>query len=57
MYLNDLHEIQGGITPRPYPLPKFYDRLYSGARKSLSAAEREYIMTCRIGEYVINECM
>jgi len=57
MYDIDLAQIQGAPASRPYPLPSFYDRIYNGTRRNLSQAEREYIMACRIGEYVINECM
>jgi hypothetical protein len=57
MFQHDLDEIRGGAAQRPYPLPSFYDLIYNGPRRNLSADERQYIMTCRIGEYVINECM
>jgi len=57
MYDIDLAEIQRAPASRPYPLPSFYDRIYNGPRRNLSQADREYIMACRIGEYVVNECM
>jgi hypothetical protein len=56
MYNQDWKVITGG-KPRPYPLPSFYDRIYSGPRKVLNVADRQYIAVCRLGEYVINECM
>jgi len=41
---------------KPYPLPVFYDRAYSGHRKDFTADDTLFA-ACRIGEYTINECM
>jgi len=44
------------ITPGPYPLPTFYDKVYTGARMNLEPDMDYLFSACRVGEYIINNC-
>jgi hypothetical protein len=51
------YEAHKGYRPRPYPLPQFYDAIYSKApSKRLPWPEALNFALRRIGEYTINEC-
>jgi hypothetical protein len=45
------------VAGQPYPLPVFYDAVYSGARRDFAADEITIFSPRRVGEYVINACM
>jgi hypothetical protein len=45
------------VAGQPYPLPVFYDAVYTGSRKPFTADEDTLLAACRIGEYTINNCM
>jgi hypothetical protein len=40
-----------------YPLPVFYDAAYAGPRKAFSADDDTLFVACRVGEYVISQCI
>jgi hypothetical protein len=40
-----------------YPLPVFYDAAYTGPRKGCSADDDTLFVACRVGEYVITQCI
>jgi hypothetical protein len=40
-----------------YPLPVFYDAAYTGPRKGFTCDEDTLFVACRVGEYVITQCI
>jgi hypothetical protein len=51
-----LKAARNDVPPGQYPLPAFYDEVYAGPRRDLTADQETLFAGCRVGEYTINNC-
>ncbi len=60
MVQDDVDALKGLGNNATYPLPPFYEKIFGQPKTQwaqLAQAELLQLGHCRLGEYIINECM